>query len=137
MAVAGYSGTPLVKKLGIKPGMKILLVKIPDHYFDLLEELPNDIKIAPASGKSTADFIHLFVTEEKLLKKQFPQLKKRLEKQGTFWISWPKKTSNLPSDLDGNIVRTTGLDFGLVDVKVCAVDSDWSGLKFMFRVKDR
>lgn len=137
MAVAGYSGTPLVKKLGIKPGATILLVNTPDHYFDLLEELPEDIKVAPANGKTMADFIHLFVTEEKLIQKQFPRLKKRLDKQGAFWVSWPKKTSKLASDLNGNIVRTTGLGFGLVDVKVCAVDSDWSGLKFMFRVKDR
>lgn len=137
MNTAGYYGTPLVKKLGIKPGMKILPVQTPDHYFDLWEQLPPDIEVLPTDGRALADFIHLFERDIKSFEKQFPKLKKRLRKQGTFWVSWPKKTSPLAADLDGNQVRSIGLTHGLVDVKVCAVDHDWSGLKFVYRVADR
>ena len=132
---AGYSGTPLVKKLGIKGNFKLLLVNIPDHYWDLLETLPDSIVEAKTHEK--ADFIHLFVTSKDFLASQIPQLKEKLATHGMLWISWPKGSSKIPKDLNENDVRRAGLDAGLVDVKICAVDQDWSGLKFMYRIKDR
>jgi len=131
----GYSGTPLVKKLGIKTDFKLLLVNIPDHYWDLLETLPDNIVEAKTHEK--ADFIHLFVTSQDFLASQIPQLKEKLATHGMLWISWPKGSSKIPKDLNENNIRKAGLDAGLVDVKICAVDQDWSGLKFMYRVKDR
>ncbi len=134
---AGYSGTPLVKKLGIKPGNKILLQNQPSHYFDLLGELPEDIEIENVGNERPFDFIHLFVDDAGILIKSFPELKIRLSKTGMFWVSWPKKSAKIPTDVDGNMVRAIGLENGLVDTKVCAVDETWSGLKFMYRTKDR
>ncbi len=132
---AGYSGTPLVKKLGIKTDFKLLLVNIPGNYWDLLETLPDNIVEAKIHEK--ADFIHLFVTSQDFLASQIPQLKEKLATHGMLWISWPKGSSKIPKDLNENNIRKAGLDAGLVDVKICAVDQDWSGLKFMYRVKDR
>ncbi|HNP06444.1 MAG TPA: hypothetical protein PKN99_02405 [Cyclobacteriaceae bacterium] len=87
--------------------------------------------------KGRADFIHLFVKEKKRFGREFLKLKTELKKDGMLWVSWPKKSSKVASDLDENIIRDYGLANGLVDVKVCAVDEVWSGLKFMYRVKDR
>jgi hypothetical protein len=134
---AGYSGTPLVKKLGIKSGFKILLVHPPDHYFDLLEELPVDLTFTENPGEGPFDFIHLFATEVDQLHKEIPALRSNLNKKGMLWISWPKGGSSIQTDLNGNVVRAEGLRSGLVDVKVCAVDEDWSGLKFVYRLSDR
>lgn len=132
---AGYSGTTLAKKLGIKEGNIILLVNQPDYYLSLFDDFP---EVTEAKPKDDAvDFIHLFAIDMKTLKKHYGECKTRLAKSGTLWISWPKKASKIDTDLDGNIVRSYGLKNGLVDVKVCAVDDTWSGLKFMYRVKDR
>jgi hypothetical protein len=136
MNPSGYSGTPLAKKLGIKEGSTVLLVNIPKHYFQLFEHFP-DVNILEASTQDQADFIHLFCTHLEELEQQFDPLKELLKKDGSFWISWPKGSSRIPKELDGNMVRRFGLTNGLVDVKVCAVDTDWSGLKFMYRIKDR
>ena len=135
--MAGYSGTPLIKKLGIKPDFRILLQNEPPHYFDLITPLPENIKVIKKSAKEAVDFIHLFVLERKIFEKEFNALKKNLKKDGMMWISWPKKSSKVPTDLDENIIREFGLANGLVDVKVCAVDEVWSGLKFMYLTKDR
>ncbi|MEQ8924230.1 MAG: DUF3052 domain-containing protein [Fulvivirga sp.] len=132
---AGYSGTPLAKKLGIKEGFKVLFVNQPDHYFHLFTDLP-EIEEAKKSD-TDLDFIHLFVLSLTELEKHFNTCKNQLTKNGTLWVSWPKKASKVETDLDGNIVREYGLANGLVDVKVCAVDETWSGLKFMYRIKDR
>ena len=133
---AGYSGTPLVKKLGIKPGIKALIIGEPKNYFDWINPLPEGTKfLKKATGE--VGFVHLFVTTLKDFSKQFKDSKKILAKDGMMWISWPKKSSGMKTDLDENIIRDFGLDNGLVDVKVCAVDDTWSGLKFMFRLKDR
>jgi len=129
--MAGYSGTPLAKKLGIKEGFKCIIINEPGKYF---EWLPGVV----ASSKATeADFIHVFATEYKIFSKLFLSNKKLLKKDGMMWISWPKKSSKVPTDLDENIIRDFGLKNGLVDVKVCAVDDTWSGLKFVYRLSDR
>lgn len=134
---AGYSGTPLLKKLGIKPGFKILTVNEPHHYFEMLGELPPDVAILESGTDQLADFIHLFAQNEKTLHAEFPPLKKRLVKDGMIWVSWIKGTSKCDTDINSNDVRSLGLELGLVDIKVCAVDEDWSGLKFMYRKEDR
>jgi hypothetical protein len=130
---AGYSNTPLYKKLGLKNGLRIWLVHAPAHYADLLGE---KIDVVSDAAKEV-DFIHLFTNSVSELESLLPALKDTLVKTGTLWVSWYKKSSGKQTDLTETLVRETGLGAGLVDVKVCAVDEDWSGLKFMFRVKDR
>lgn len=132
---AGYSGTPLTKKLGIKPGFKILLINEPIYYYDLLEDLPAVVK--SEEGDSNIDFIHFFVKERAELEERFDTLKSYLNINGMMWVSWPKKASKVITDVDDGVVRKTGLDHGLVDIKVCAVDEVWSGLKFVYRKEDR
>ena len=133
--MAGYSQTPLVRKLGIKPGFNIALVTAPPGYANELD-LPPDVTINSGSGKPL-DFAQLFVKREKELKTKFSRYAKRLNASGMLWVSWPKKSSGVSTDLSENIVRTIGLDAGLVDVKICAVDEVWSGLKFVYRLQDR
>lgn len=132
---AGYSSTPLARKLGIKPGFQIALMNEPDHYKDLFDDLPNDLVFDPDGNE--LDFIHVFITQradlEALVRKMMPKLKKA----GSLWISWPKGTSKISTDLNRDLIRETVLNIGLVDVKVAAIDTDWSGLKFMYRKKDR
>jgi hypothetical protein len=134
--MAGYSGTPLVKKLGLKEGHKVYVFNAPKEYFNWLTPLPQDVEVKTRiSGEF--DFIHVFASELAVFKKQFQECKKHLKKDGMLWISWPKKSSKLNTDLDENVIRDFGLNNGLVDVKVCAVDEVWSGLKFVIRLKDR
>ena len=133
--MAGYSGTPLVKKLGIKPGFNIAFVNAPSGYANELD-LPTDVTINSRSGKPL-DFAQLFVKSEKELKEKFSEYAKRLHAAGMLWVSWPKKSSGVTTDLSENIVRDIGLAAGLVDIKICAVDEVWSGLKFVFRLQDR
>jgi hypothetical protein len=130
--MAGYSGTPLPKKLGIKPKTKVLLVDCPPNVF---AELKHDLSTC-AEGKPL-DFAIAFVKKQAELEKNFAKIEKQLAPAGIFWVSWPKKSSGVLSDLNENIVRKIGLDAGLVDVKVCAVDEIWSGLKFVRRKADR
>ena len=133
---AGYSGTPLVKKLGLKPGAKALFVDAPTNYPELLIEIPATVNVLRRAGKNM-DFIHLFVVSRARLHERLPALKRALAPAGMLWISWPKKSSQMTKDLSEPDVRSAGLDAGLVDVKICAVDEDWSGLKFVYRVEDR
>lgn len=135
--MAGYSPTPLAKKLGIKEGHKIVLVGAPEGYWGMFEELPPEIEQFALEEQITADFIHFFTKSADELRNMLPALKPLLKKDGSLWISWPKKASKVATDVDSNLVRTTGLATGLVDVKVCAVDEIWSGLKFMYRKADR
>lgn len=135
--MAGYSPNPLVKKLGMKEGDKILLLNVPDNYAELIDQWPIDVEIVDDSQTDNINFIHYFTQEKKKLVTEFPLLKQKLKKGGGLWISWPKGTSKIPKNLNGNDVREIGLKNGLVDVKVCAVDDDWSGLKFMYRTKDK
>lgn len=134
--MAGYSKRSLVDKLGIKPGYRIYIGNAPAGYDKTLGELP--AKAAAAKSlKGPCDFIQFFTTEKSVLDTTFPKLKKNLDLAGTLWISWPKGASKVKTDLNENVVREIGLRNGLVDVKVCAVDEVWSGLKFMYRLKDR
>ncbi len=138
MPVAGYSGTPLIKKLGITPGQRVCILNAPQGYEKTLGALPTSVKNLVGLGKPHAlDFIHLFTKELAELANQFPKLKAALTFDGTLWISWPKKSAKMSSDLDENIVRRLGLSNGLVDVKVAAIDEIWSGLKFVYRLTDR
>ena len=133
--MAGYSGTPLVKKLGIKPGFNIAFAGAPPGYANELN-LPSHVSINARSEKPL-DFAQLFVKSEKELKTKFSEYANRLKASGMLWVSWPKKSSGVSTDLSENIVRDIGLAAGLVDVKICAVDEVWSGLKFVFRLEDR
>lgn len=135
MKTAGYSGTPLYKKLGIKAGNRVWFSGNPDGYEAELQKA-GEFQLA-SKLRPNLDFLHLFTTTRSDLTRDFPKLKSALNPDGMAWISWPKKSSGLKSDLDENIVRELGLKIGLVDVKVCAVDDVWSGLKFVFRLKDR
>ncbi|NVJ45706.1 MAG: DUF3052 domain-containing protein [Cytophagia bacterium] len=135
--MAGYSGTPLLKKLGIKEGFVMKVYEEPSTYWDQLGPLPENVQVNPENQPNEVDFIHYFCKSADKLKAEILQLKSLLKKTGTLWISWPKKSSKVPTDLSDMVVRTTGLEAGLVDVKVCAVDEIWSGLKFVYRVADR
>ena len=135
--MAGYSKNPLWKKLGIKEGYQCLLYQSPGNYFELLESIPDKSEFTDSIGEIDYDFIHVFVTNLSELEDNWKKCKNKLKKAGMLWVSWPKGGSSIKTDLNGNIVREFGLNGGLVDVKVCAVDNDWSGLKFMYRKKDR
>jgi hypothetical protein len=134
--MAGYSGTPLPKKLGIKPGFKVALPDLPPEVKSELKTALTECQDA-SSAKTTLDFVLLPSKSQSDLKKKFPHWSKRLAPAGMLWVSWPKKSSGLATDLDENKVREIGLTAGLVDVKVCAINAVWSGLKFVIRVKDR
>lgn len=135
MKTAGYSGTPLHKKLGIKAGDKAWFSGNPEGYESELQKA-GEFQVA-TKLTANVDFAHVFTTSRSDLARNFPKLKSALKPNGMVWISWPKKSSGVTTDLDENIVRELGLKTGLVDVKVCAVDEVWSGLKFVFRLKDR
>ena len=134
--MAGYSGTPLVKKLGIKQGARVTLVNAPDDFLATLGKLPDDVKFLKSTSKGV-DFILCFVLSERILVRDFAKLAQRLDSNGMIWIAWPKKSSGVTTDLTFDHVQRIGLDAGLVDVKICAVDDTWSGLKFVYRLKDR
>jgi len=132
----GYSGTPLPRKLGIKDGFRVAFIDLPS---DVRAELSDLLATCEdlSSKKSEIDFAMIFTKSHTSLIKDFVRLSKRLTPAGMIWVSWPKKSSGVPTDIDENKVRATGLDAGLVDVKVCAVTDVWSGLKFVRRIKDR
>ena len=134
--MAGYSGTPLPKKLGIKEGSRIALVNAPKDFQSELGELPTGVTFLKHSTKSV-DIILFFVLSERVLARDFAKLAERLVANGMMWIAWPKKTSGVATDLSEGRVREIGLNAGLVDVKICAIDNTWSGLKFVYRLKDR
>lgn len=131
----GYSGTPLPKKLGIKDRSQVRLIEAPP---DVLAELKSSLeKCELRDGNGPLDFAMLFTKSSAVLKKEFSRVSKQLSPAGMLWVSWPKKSSGVATDLNENIVREIGLTAGLVDVKVCAVTEIWSGLKFVRRLKDR
>ena len=134
--MAGYSGTPLAQKIGIKPGHRLVLRNHPPTFVKDLGKLPDGVA-AGDRVNGRADVVVYFVEKRATLEKDFPALAARLEANGMLWIAWPKRASGRPTDLNENLVRETGLGFGLVDVKVCAIDEIWSGLKFVIRLKDR
>lgn len=134
--MAGYSGTPLAKKLGIKEGSRILLVNPPETFQSELGELPEDV-VFVKRATNAIDIILFFVLTERELARDFAKLAARLVANGMIWIAWPKKSSGVATDLVFDSVQRIGLNAGLVDVKICAVDEIWSGLKFVYRLKDR
>jgi hypothetical protein len=134
--MAGYSGTPLAQKLGLRSGQEAIVLHPPRPYEEIVSPLPKGVKLR-ARLHPGAEFIHLFTRSRADLARRFPRLASALADPGLLWISWPKKSSSLTSDLDENVVREIGLATGLVDVKVCAVDEDWSGLKFVRRLANR
>jgi len=132
--MAGYSKRTLTQKLGYKSDQKALVLNAPDNYWKLLEDLPESLTLHSRSGKGPYDFIHLFITSKR---KFYPRLKKLIPKlaaTGSLWISWPKGSSSIPTDLNRDLIREYILqNTKLVDCKVAAIDEDWSGLKFMIR----
>lgn len=136
MAITGYSGTPLVKKLGIKEGFVIRLVNEPSHYFDLMVGMPGSVTLVK-DKKKAKDFVHYFTTSIAELEKDIISLRKEIFPNGMIWVSWPKKASKIVTDITEDLIRDLALRNGLVDIKVCAVDEVWSGLKLVVPVKDR
>ena len=130
----GYSGTPLPKKLGIKPKHRVTFVGLPA---DVRAELREALAGCEVAGHGSLDFAMVFAKEQSALKSEFARLAKLLAPAGMLWVAWPKQTSGVATDVNENDVRRIGLAAGLVDVKVCAVSDVWSGLKFVRRVKDR
>jgi len=135
MKAAGYSGTPLAKKLGFKDSYIIRVVNEPHYYFNLFTDFP-DISISKEKRKKK-NLIHYFATQFSKLQKDISVLKDEIEQDGAIWISWPKKSSGVATDITEDVIRDLALKNGLVDVKVCAVDETWSGLKLVIPVKNR
>jgi hypothetical protein len=136
MATAGYSGTPLVRKLGIKPGARLGLIGAPDGFEALLEGLPVGVAVR-RSARGRLDVIVAFFTDASALARRFDALRGALEPDGGLWVAWPKRSSGVATDLNEHVVRELGLAAGLVDNKVCAIDATWSGLRFVYRLADR
>ena len=134
--MAGYSKRALVDKLGLKSGHTAYFANAPQDYEKTLGPLPVDAKVSK-SLKGPLNFVQYFTKERADLEAAFPRLKQNLARDGVLWISWPKGASKIKTDVNENVAREIGLKNGLVDVKVCAVDEVWSGLKFVIRLKDR
>ena len=136
MTLAGYSGTPLARKLGIKEGSRLALLGAPDGFDDDLAPLPGDVTVLRRLGPRL-DVAVLFVTERRQLERRFPAVAAAVRPAGGFWVAWPKRASALPTDLTEDVLREVGLPRGLVDNKVCAVTEVWSGLRFVWRRENR
>jgi hypothetical protein len=135
--MAGYSGTPLVRKLGIKPGHRLALLGAPDGFDSTLGAVPKGVEVQNDLRGEPLDVIVLFAPDRAALLRRFAAAARRLVPAGGLWAAWPKKASGVPTDLTEDEVRAVGLDAGLVDNKVCAIDDVWSGLRFVVRVQDR
>jgi len=134
--MAGYSGTPLPRKLGIKEGSRLALVSAPEKFRSVLGELPPGVSIVPAA-EGALDVVVCFVQDSSAVEAAFLQLKPLLAWSGGLWMAWPKHKPRAAATLNENTIRDIGLAAGLVDNKVCAIDDDWSGLRFVWRVEDR
>ncbi len=134
--MAGYSGTALVKKLGIRAGETVCVINAPAHYAQLLGKLSEGAVLSQEVSDGVA-FVHLFVAKRSTLKTQLKRLRSKLADAGMFWVSWPKKAARVPTDVTEDVIRAEALPLGFVDVKVCAVDETWSGLKLMIRRTER
>jgi hypothetical protein len=135
--MAGYSGTPLVKKLGIKSGHRVALLGAPHGFDAALDGLPIDVALQADLRGEPLDVIVLFAPDRANLERAFARAARRLTPAGGLWVAWPKKASGVATDLTETVVRSVGLDTGLVDNKVCAIDEVWAGLRFVIRVHDR
>ena len=134
--MAGYSTTPLTKKLGIKEGFRVALLNAPKNFQTTLEDLPANVRFSSRAVREL-DLILFFVSTERALEREFGKLAARLVEKGMIWVAWPKQSSGVATDLSFARVQQIGLAAGLVDVKICAIDETWSGLKFVYRLKDR
>jgi hypothetical protein len=135
--MAGYSGTPLVQKLGIKPGHRVAIVGSPANFMQMLGKLPDAVAVLGPRSRGACDVVVFFAANLSSLEKAFKRLAGRLSPAGGFWVGWPKKTSGVDTDLTEDRVREVGIAAGLVDNKVCAIDETWSGLRFVVRIRDR
>jgi hypothetical protein len=133
---AGYSGTPLPRKLGIKPEARLGLIGAPEGFDETLGELPPGV-VVRRRLQGPCDVLVAFFTERAVLERRLPALKRALDEAGRLWLAWPKRSSGVPTDLGDGPVRELGLAAGLVDNKVCAIDGTWSGLRFVYRLADR
>ena len=136
-APAGYSGKPLVAKLGIKEGQRVAILSAPDPVPDGLARMPSGVSLATRLGGPPFDQILLFTTRRSDLEKRFAQAARALEPAGAIWVSWPKKASGVATDITEDTVREVALPAGFVDNKVCAVDQTWSGLRCVLRLENR
>lgn len=136
MPTAGYSGTPLAKKLGIKDRHRVALINAPDDFEAALAPLPAGVAVK-RQARGTADVIVFFTKRKSELIRRLPTLARRLDPAGGLWLAWPKKSSGVETDLSFDAAQRAGLDLGLVDNKICAIDDTWSGLRMVVRVKDR
>ena len=134
--MAGYSKTPLAQKLGIKPGATVAVLNEPAGYRKLLAPLPAKVALSATAGAGS-EFVHLFVAERRSLETELKRLRNVLADAGVLWVSWPKKSSGVQTDITEDVIREVCLPLGFVDVKVCAVDETWSGLKLMIRREER
>jgi hypothetical protein len=134
--MVGYSSTPLAKKLGIDVGSRIYLSDAPKNYLTLVAPLPEGIRVVRKIDGET-DIVHIFSTERAHLAAALRATLKRIKPDGTIWVSWPKKSSKVPTDITEDTIREVALPMGLVDIKVCAVDEVWSGLKLVVRRENR
>jgi hypothetical protein len=130
--VPGYSGTPLAAKLGIKPDFQIHLIRPPEDYVNLVSPLPGGVKFTERMSKRT-DLVHVFTSRKTELARSLQSCREKLRPEAAVWVSWPKKTSKVPTDITEDTVRECALPLGFVDIKVCAVTEVWSGLKLVVR----
>jgi hypothetical protein len=134
--MAGYSGTPLPQKLGIKPGLNVVTINAPTNYCRLLGTIPENVTFSDRL-KADSSFVHVFIKKRSELQKTLSVLRRKIAHTGTVWVSWPKKSSGVPVDVTEDVIRAVALPLGFVDVKVCAIDETWSGLKLMVRKENR
>src|SRR5262245_10861034 len=134
--MAGYSGTPLPRKLGIKEGARCALIRAPEGFEKVLAPLPDGVQLR-TQARAAQDVVLFFATRRSELERRFDGLARAIVPNGGLWIAWPKRTACVATGLRESIVREVGLAHGLVDNKVCAVDDEWSGLRFVYRAKDR
>ena len=134
--MAGYSGTPLAKKLGIKDGSTLFLLGAPKNYLELIAPLPAGVRVTPQINSET-DIVHIFSIKRTELTGALRDTLKKLKQDGAIWVSWPKKSSKVATDITEDTIREIALPMGLVDIKVCAVDDVWSGLKLVVRRENR
>lgn len=134
--MAGYSGTPLPQKLGIKPGTIVVAIDVPENYRKLLGQIPSGVNFA-TRPVGNSKFVHLFATRRSELEKELSKLRQKIAEDAAVWVSWPKKSSGVATDITEDVIRAVALPLGFVDIKVCAVDETWSGLKLMIRKENR
>jgi len=134
--MASYSGTPLPRKLGIKPGLAVVTINAPTNYCRLLDPIPEGVTFSDRL-RPDSSFVHVFIKQRNELENRLSVLREKVADTGTVWVSWPKKSSGVPTDVTEDVVRDVALPFGFVDVKVCAIDETWSGLKLMVRRENR